>query len=251
MTYRMVFLLGMVVPVAALAGPANPLVSPPPSIQVGKDKPPDGGPKGVGTAGQSTGSPTGQAAPVQEPPDLPLRGNPLPPEKWLASATVTAIVGNRAALNVPTSLNAAQADRKGEITQAPPILFGGGQQAGAQAGNSQQSGSSESPPTAKQYPRPEILYVRTGKPLFFRGERFEVAVDGNEVMIYRPPKKGLEREVVFVGAVSPTEYALAPVVGSYAKPNSAVLMRSPQVFGGLYPLPGGGAAAGNAQGGAK
>lgn len=253
MTNGWIFWFGMVVSAVALAGPANPLVSPPPPIQVGKEKAPEGGPKSVGTTVQAPGAAALQAAQAaQEPPDLPLRGNPLPPEKWLASATVTAIVGNRAALNVPTSLNMAQADRKSEIAQPQPLIFGGAPAGSGQAGSSQQSGASDAPPTAKQYARPEILYVRTGKPLFFRGERFEVSVDANEVMIYRPQKKGQEREIVFVGAVSPTEYALAPVAGSYGKPNPSALMRSPQVFGGVYPIPGGGsAAAGNASGGTK
>lgn len=253
------FLIGAAAVISSFAahavGPANPLVAPPPPIQVGKDKPSDA----PASAKPNPPSPPPldrlvagqQASPGQAADPAHPTAVPLPPERWLASAQVTSIVGDKASLQVPTSLNQAQTTERA-IDGGALGAFAPQAQATASSGQGAAAPSSDAgggPRTARQYPRVEILFVKTGKPLFFRGERFEVLVEPDEVTIHRARKDGksVVRDVIFIGSLSPTEYALAPVVGKYGTPDSSALRRTAPQFGGTYPAP---AAAGTSTAGA-
>ena len=110
-----------------------------------------------------------------------------------------------------------------------------------------------------QQTRQEVIYVKTGVPFFFKGERLAVEIKGREVTIWRPTKlvgsKDTEaRDIIFVGSVSSTEMVRKAIVGPYASPDPAVLTRIVPVYAttGATSSGSNGAAPGNpANGGAK
>lgn len=228
------------------AGSANPLVAPPPSVKMEPGAktltvplPSAQQPVMQQSSPNPVGVGQGQTLPTQE---------VFPPEKWLAQAVVTSTVGDRASIMVPLSLNEAlaintstnQSRGPGGVQMQnfqsafPPGSIPGGQ--GAPGNGAGKASTQNQPQVAAQQTRQEIIYVKTGRPFFFKGEKFSVEVSGREVMIWRPgkPKKGAEemRDIVYVGSVSSTELLRAPIVGPYAVTDPDVVKRITPVYAG-------------------
>lgn len=246
------------------AGVPNPLVAPPPIVKGDQSTPVpslgNASPGGIAAGGQVPGLvPGGQS--VNQ---LPGQYNgvftgqvlELPADKWLAHAVVTSTVGDRASILVPVSFNEAQAANTnqgapfngqfgaqfGNFGQAPlapnrggMVLGQPGLNQGAMGVGQTTNAAANQPPTALQQLRQEVLFVRSGVPFFFKGERFSVEVSGREVMIWRPSKSQSVRDgrdIIFVGSVSSTEMSRRAVVGAYAPADPTVLKRITPTYGG-------------------
>jgi len=256
----------------ANAASVNPLISPPPIVKAEPSatarSQPSGGPQ-VGAGGVQVPGivPTAPIAPQQIAGQYPVQSGiqllELPPEKWLSQAVVTSVVGERASILVPLSLNEAQAANSGQINGqnglAGPLQganmpnFGmrnpvtnfspQGNMPAAGAGQAG-LGTANQPQTAVQQSRQDVLYVRSGQPFFFKGERFSVEISGKQVTIWRPvarPKAHISvakdlstadnRDIIFVGEVSSTEMSRRAVISQFAPSDPAVLKRITPTYG--------------------
>lgn len=230
------------------AGNSNPLLAPPPSVKMEP---------GRGLAANLPTPPGPQSHPMAAPLLGPLATSNnatnaqqvFPPETWLAQAIVTSTVGDRASIMVPLSLNEAQAVNSsfaqtrgpgGMVVSSSQTAYAPGVVPGPQGRSPNQdaagSGSRQAsqPQVAVQQTLQEIIYVRTGVPFFFKGEKFSVEISGREVMIWRPVKQSVAkdgRDIIYVGSVSSTEMVRRAIVGAYAPSDPAVLSRIVPVYG--------------------